>query len=84
VSETNTSAVTLHPLACPYCAGRITAELVYTHTHAYSEHRDLDSYTCDECGAEWTKDGTPDSPPLEHYWRIGKPEDAVPPWLATP
>ena len=76
------ATVALRPLACPYCAGRITAELIYT-AH-YSEHRDLDSYSCDDCGAEWERDGKPKCGPHEHYWRGGKAEDAVPPWLATP
>ena len=68
----------LRPLVCPYCAGSLTAELIYT--HHYSEHRDLDGYSCDDCGAEWGKTGTPTGEPLESYWRIGRPEGAAPPW----
>ena len=71
----------LRPLVCPYCSGALTAELIYT--HHYSEHRDLDGYSCDDCCAEWGKDGAPTTGPDEGYWRIGKPEDAAPPWLAT-
>jgi DNA-directed RNA polymerase subunit RPC12/RpoP len=74
--------VVLRPLVCPYCGSRISAELIYT-AH-YSEHRDLDSYSCDDCGADWAKDGAPTCGPDEYFWRIGKPEDAVPPWLVAP
>jgi len=41
-------------------------------------------YCAGKITAEWGKDGAPTGPPLEHYWRIGKPDGYAPPWLVTP
>ena len=80
---TSTIGAALRPLSCPYCAGTLTADLVDM-GHAYAQYQVVGSYSCDDCGAQWHRDGTPDCGPYEHCWRIGQPEDAVPPWLVTP
>ncbi len=48
----------LKNLRCPYCGSEFEAELVYA-GHAYSEHRDLDGYSCENnaCGATWDSRG---------------------------
>jgi hypothetical protein len=48
-------------LRCPYCGGEIEAELTYT-GYAYSEHRDLTGYECENytCNARWDKRGQPE------------------------
>jgi len=45
-------------IRCPYCKSEIETVLEYT-GHAYSEHRDLTGFNCDnwECDAEWDKRG---------------------------
>jgi hypothetical protein len=55
------------PLRCPYCGSEISAVLVYA-SGAYSEHRDVDGYECDDyspaCGAEWDVHGNPTVVPM--------------------
>jgi hypothetical protein len=45
-------------LVCPYCGNDIEVELTYT-SMAYSEHRDLTGFECEnwECNARWDNCG---------------------------
>lgn len=54
----------LLPIRCPYCGSEIEAELSYT-GGAYSEHRDLTGYECENyaCYARWDKRGDPERGP---------------------
>jgi DNA-directed RNA polymerase subunit RPC12/RpoP len=68
-------------LVCPYCGGQITATLE-DKGFAYTSYQVCGGYECAECGAEWDTHGGTTGPPLEGYWRSGKPDGAVPPWMA--
>jgi len=77
------SAPVLRPLVCPYCGGRLVVNLGWR-GHRHLSEQVPDGHSCDDCGADWAEDGAPTGGPYEHCWRIGQPDDAVPPWMVAP
>jgi hypothetical protein len=82
IPPTESTTPVLRSLACPYCAGKIVVNLGWR-GHGHLSEQVPDGHSCDDCGADWAKDGTPTCGPSEHCWRIGEPEGAIPPWVVT-